>query len=214
MYYELNRAILTLGGHMNNQEREELSYLGFILVILALVLLTILFAGCGRVEYNTPFQAPSIITIPASPTQCINGGTVVSIGDKSYIACNGVDGAIGATGPQGDQGPQGDTGATGATGSTGATGNTGSQGDVGPQGPQGTPGQDATPITVVQFCPGVVPSYPNAFPEVGLCLNGSLYGVYSANGGFMAYLPPGRYSSDGINDSCTFIISANCGVSQ
>lgn len=99
----------------------------------------------------------------------------------------------------------------------------GDKGDTGVQGPQGVPGangvdgtngQDATPVTVVQFCPGVTPIYPSSFPEYGVCIQGQLYGVYSQNGGFLALLPPGTYNSNGINASCTFTITANCGVQQ
>jgi len=90
-------------------------------------------------------------------------------------------------------------GAIGATGATGAAGQNGT---------------NATPITFVQFCSGFTPSYPNTFPEYGLCVNNVMYGVYSANGGFLAELPPGEYSSDGINASCTFTIGQNCQVSQ
>ena len=86
------------------------------------------------------------------------------------------------------------------------------------QGPKGDPGQsvtgpagaDGTQITIVQFCPGVIPTYPSNFPEIGECINGQLYGVYSANGGFLALLPPGAYSSNGINASCNFTILPNC----
>jgi hypothetical protein len=74
-------------------------------------------------------------------------------------------------------------------------------------------GQNATPVTVVQLCPGT-PVYPSKFIEVGVCLGGSLYGVYSANGGFMTYLPPGRYTSDGINASCSITVGPNCTVSN
>jgi hypothetical protein len=74
-------------------------------------------------------------------------------------------------------------------------------------GANGTPG---TVITAVQFCPNVTPVYPSTFPESGICLDGTMYGVYSANGGFLAALPPGQYSSDGINASCTFTIQPNC----
>ena len=87
-------------------------------------------------------------------------------------------------------------GAIGATGATGAQGNAGTQ------------------ISVVQFCPSkFIPTYPNTFPEIGLCLNNTtLIGVYSANDGFLAVLPPGSYESDGINASCAFTIGPNCEV--
>ena len=90
----------------------------------------------------------------------------------------------------------------------------GAVGQIGPTGPQGAPGIDPTPTTAVQFCPGFTPSYPSVFAEYGICLGGQMYGVYSANGGFLALLPPGAYSSDGINATCNFEIEANCVVSQ
>lgn len=104
---------------------------------------------------------------------------------------------------QGPPGPMGPQGLNGATGQVGAQG---------PQGPAGTPG---TVVTAVQLCPATfTPVYPTEFPESALCVGGNLYGVYSANGGFLAELPPGQYSSDGINASCTFTIEANCVVVQ
>lgn len=133
---------------------------------------------------------------------------------------------------------------TGCTGRKGDTGASGQSGAVGPQGPlvpvltqpatptecptggvditvgstvsticNGTDGANATPVTEVQLCPGT-PSYPSLFPEYALCIEGTLYGVYSANGGFLAELPPGTYSSDGINDSCTLVIGPNCSVTN
>ena len=92
----------------------------------------------------------------------------------------------------GVEGPRGFNGADGATGPAGA---------------------DATPVVPQQLCaPSFVPSYPNTFPEYALCIQNKLYGVYSSNGGFLAELPIGVYSSDGINASCTFTIKANCVV--
>lgn len=88
----------------------------------------------------------------------------------------------------------------GITGATGADGN------------QGPPGIDVSPITVVQLCTGVTPTYPNVFPEIGLCIAGNLYAVYSANGGFLVYAPPGAYYSNGINASCTFTVGPNCKI--
>lgn len=121
----------------------------------------------------------------------------------------GDQGAIGPVGPVGPQGPQGNQGNTGATGSQGPQGN---QGAVGPQGPQGNPGAPGTSITVVQFCPGHVPSYPSTFPEVGLCIAGNLYGVYSKNDGFLVYMPPGAYRSEGLGSTCNFTVTAGCQV--
>ena len=105
-------------------------------------------------------------------------------------------------GPRGYPGPTGSTGSQGIPGVTGATGST------------GVPGVDATPTTVVKLCSACQPSYPSTFAEYAVCLQGQLYGVYSANGGFLALLPPGEYTSDGINCSCTFTVGDNCEVSQ
>ena len=103
---------------------------------------------------------------------------------------------------QGAQGPAGSQGITGATGAQGATG------------PTGANGFDGTKVTLIQFCPGVTPTYPQTFPESGICIEGQLYGVYSANGGFLTLLPPGEYSSNGVGASCTFTIGENCQVSN
>ena len=94
----------------------------------------------------------------------------------------------------GPQGPKGDTGAPGLIG------------PVGPQGPRGTL------IFPVKFCPQPA-VYPSTFPEYGLCIEGKMYGVYSTNGGFFAYLPSGTYSSAGVGSSCTFTITG-CNISH
>lgn len=98
----------------------------------------------------------------------------------------------------GTQGPKGDTGATGATGEAGA---------------DGADGSDASPVTFVKFCPGAT-TYPSKFVEGGFCIQGKLYGTYSANGGFSTELPPGTYGSHGINASCNFTILPNCQISN
>ena len=97
---------------------------------------------------------------------------------------------------------------TGAQGPAGQPGLTGAQGPTGPTGPTGTIGSP------IQLCSACVPSYPNVFPESVVCINNNLYGVYSANDGFLSILPPGAYSSDGINCTCTVTIEPNCIVSQ
>lgn len=106
--------------------------------------------------------------------------------------------------------PNGQPGQPGQQGPVGITGDTGPKGD---QGEQGIPGVVGTQIDPVQLCPSsFVPSYPNSFPEVALCIDGTLYGVYSTNGGFLAELTPGSYSSNGINVSCTFTVVNGCVV--
>lgn len=111
------------------------------------------------------------------------------------------------------RGPRGGEGQVGTTGTPGMVGPNGIPGGLGPQGvqgPTGPTGEDGTVITPVQFCNGVVPSYPSTFPESGLCINGQVYGVYSANDGFLALLPPGTYNSNAVGSACTFTILANC----
>lgn len=80
-------------------------------------------------------------------------------------------------------------------------------------GQDGVAGSPGTVVTPVQFCPGT-PVYPSTFIENGFCIEGQLYAVYSANGGFMVLLTPGEYSSNGINASCSFTVGANCAVSN
>ena len=83
----------------------------------------------------------------------------------------------------------------------------------GPQGAPGSNGSDATPVTIVQLCPGST-SYPGVFVEVAICLQNELWGVYSANGGFLTKLPPGNYNSNAIGSACNLTVQANCVVSH
>lgn len=109
----------------------------------------------------------------------------------------------------GCQGPEGIRGPIGATGSSG-------QSIVGPQGPagqNGSNGLDSTPIAVVNLCTEA-PSYPGVFVEVALLINNRLYAVYSQNGGFMTYLPPGNYSSNGIGSACNFTVNTDNTISH
>ncbi len=105
----------------------------------------------------------------------------------------------------GCRGPEGIRGVNGATGPTGLVGQTGTDGATGAQGQQGLAGADGTAINMVKLCPDT-PSY-GTFVEFGLCINGQLYGVYSANGGFLSLLPNGNYSSTGIGSSCNLTVS-------
>lgn len=72
------------------------------------------------------------------------------------------------------------------------------------------PLESANGITPVQFCPNVTPTYPTTFPEVGFCIQGNLYAVYSANDGFLSLIPPGTYVSNAIGSACTFTVLADC----
>lgn len=100
------------------------------------------------------------------------------------------------------QGPKGEPGAVGPQGPAGV------QGAVGPAGANGTA------ITVVQFCPGNGSQYPRMFPEVGFCINNSIYAVYSANDGFLTLIPPGTYQSNAVGSTCDFTVLDNCEVKQ
>ncbi len=121
--------------------------------------------------------------------------------NKSLLIASTLVYALGCarTGPSGSPGVQGQVGVAGVPGATGAVGATGPSG---------------AGWTVVQLCTSCVPVYPSTFAEVGFCYEGNLYGTYSANGGFSTLLPPGAYTSDGINCSCSFTLEANCVVSH
>ena len=170
----------------------------FFIVAVLLVLTAIIFTGCAKTgttgvqgDTGAPGQSISVTTAPASAQECPNGGTDVFIGPQQTTVTTETTNQ-----------DQEVVVCNGATGQTGATGS---------QGPAGTSG---TIVTTVQFCPGVTPDYPSTFPESGVCINNVMYGVYSSNGGFLAELPPGEYSSDGINASCTFTVGPDCAVSQ
>lgn len=89
----------------------------------------------------------------------------------------------------------------------------GPKGDSGIDGTNGHDGTDATSVTAVKLCPGE-PVYPSTLIEYAFCIQGHLYAVYSANGGFEAYLPLGTYSSNAINSACTFTVGENCEVTN
>ena len=76
----------------------------------------------------------------------------------------------------------------------------------------GPAGADGRIATVVPLCPGV--SNYGTFVEVGMCINGQLYAVYSANGGFMTLLAPGNYASNAIGSACNLTVHSNCIVSH
>ena len=81
----------------------------------------------------------------------------------------------------------------------------------GQQGATGAAGTNATSVTIVPLCPGV--SNYGTFIEIGLCMNSKLYGVYSANNGFLTYLASGSYSSNAIGSACNLVING-CTVSH
>jgi len=89
----------------------------------------------------------------------------------------------------------------------------GTNGLNGSNGTDGTNGTSGTVVAPIQFCSGSG-SYPSTFPEVGFCIGGNIYAVYSANGGFLTEVLPGTWSSDGINSSCTFTVGPDCKVTR
>jgi hypothetical protein len=179
---------------MRNYKDELVSFVVFGLLVGALLLVT---ACSPEVGFIAKEHQPQVVSTPADNSQCPNGGSVITIGANQTIVCNGSNGAQGPQGAVGEQGPVGSQGPTGAPGLDGLNGNNGSPGTV---------------VTPIQFCPNVTAGYPNNFPEYGLCVNNQMYGVYSTNGGFLALLPPGEYSSDGVNADCTFEIEVDCVV--
>lgn len=100
----------------------------------------------------------------------------------------------------------------GDRGRSGSQGQQGIQGEQGEMGPRGATGADGQPAQVVPLCPGI--SNYGAFVEVALCINNNLYAVYSANGGFLTYLAPGNYSSNGIGSACNLTVHNNCVVTN
>lgn len=165
---------------------------------------------------------PVVTFRPATTVQCPTGGQVVEVdGADASLVCNGIQGPIGSTGATGPAGSSGSSSSVTVTPASASNCPNGGEvievnsvpSGVVCNGIDGAPGTDLTPVSIVQFCSGVT-SYPNEFNEIGFCIDGKVYGTYSANDGFSSYLPPGAYSSNGINSSCTFTIGANCAISH
>lgn len=89
----------------------------------------------------------------------------------------------------------------------------GRNGNDGATGAPGRDGVDAVPVRVVQLCPGTT-NYPTVFVEIALCIENELWGVYSANGGFLTKLPPGAYQSNAIGSACNLTVLSNCEVNH
>lgn len=140
------------------------------------------------VSNGLPGSNCSVSNIAVGNVIAPNGGSLISCAGSSAVVLNGA---------KGNNGSKGTNGSNGSNGSNGVNGSNGTNGTV---------------IVPENFCPGFVQSYPNTFAESGLCIAGQLYGVYSANDGFLALLPPGTYSSVGINASCTVTIGPNCKI--
>ena len=192
--------------------------------ILSLIFLTIVLTACGSSVTNSgPVSCTTKQTASGSTTTCPDGSSstvvngtngtngsscsVTSLGKTvqtpnggSLISCQDGTQSLVLNGTPGTNGTNGTNGSNGANGSNGSNGS------------NGTNGTNGTVVTPVQFCSADKASYPNTFPEVGFCIAGQLYAVYSANDGFLSLITPGTYTSNGINSSCTFTVSANCAV--
>jgi len=145
---------------------------------------------------------------------------------------NGHDGAVGATGadgigctetpvPANGNAPNGGTLITCSNGSNlilnGTNGLNGTDGTDGTNGTNGSDGAAGTSFAFssIQFCAGT-PSYSAGnFPEIGFCINNVLYGVYSANGGYLTVIQQGTWSSDPVGTAqCTFTVGPDCKVTR
>lgn len=179
------------------------------LISICVILLTF---ACGKtLEFPTPGLqgpagpqgAPGVAGAPGSSCSVTAiGATLATPNGASLITCSDGSQSLVLNGTPGSQG------IAGQNGQNGHDGHDGSQGSQGAQGTAGTPG---TVITSVKFCSGS-DSYPSTFAEVGFCISGKLYAVYSDHGGFLTEVVPGSYSSNGINSSCTFTVYTSCTV--
>lgn len=179
-----------------------------------------------------------------SEISCPGGTASFVPNGANGISVVGAAGPQGSTGATGAQGPAGAVGATGPAGqnalpctaysvsggvivscpgsppqlvyngAVGSKGDKGDDGDRGHDGDDGHDGEDSSPITMVKLCPETTSYSGHIFVEYGICMNHQLWGVYSANGGFLSYFPPGAYSSAGIGSSCNLTIGSNCSVSH
>jgi hypothetical protein len=69
-------------------------------------------------------------------------------------------------------------------------------------------------FSMVQFCSQYSTTYPNSFPEFGVCLNNVLYVVYwSGTDAWLAEIVPGNYVSTSQTSPCSFTVISGCEVS-
>lgn len=178
-------------------------------------------------------ETPVVTQLAATSDQCQNGGDIISISvgntDTISVICNGLNGSDGANGTSASiaqssassvECPNGgidlsvtSDGVTSPPSSI-CNGVTGAVGPVGSQGPIGVPGANAQSVSMVQFCKGSSSYSASTFLEYGMVIGNNVYGVYSANGGFWAYLPPGYYNSNAIGSNCNFTINSNGTISN
>jgi hypothetical protein len=82
----------------------------------------------------------------------------------------------------------------------------------GVNGINGLPGVNGVSPSVVQLCPGT--SNYGTFVEFAILVGSKLYAVYSDHGGFLTYLAPGNYSSNGIGSACSFTVHNDNSISH
>jgi hypothetical protein len=145
----------------------------------------------------------SLITCPNSTTSLVQNGTTGLQGvpgvNGSSCSVTAVSSPVAAPNGGSLLSCTDGTSALVLNGAKGATGNTGSQ---------GTPGVAGTLVKPIQFCPGTS-SYSSKFVEYGFLIDDKIYAVYSLNDGFLTWIPPGAYYSNGINSSCNFTVNTN-----
>lgn len=198
-FFEENKALM-INQDSFNRDGQALSR-RFKAAFMALAMASGLLA-CSKPHDGAP-GAPGRDSSPCLVTATANGAHIECPDGSSQNVTNGTPGANGVPGLQG---PQGDIGAPGTDGSNGSQG---------PTGQDGVNGADATPVTVIQFCPSYGATfYPSNFPEQGLCIADKLYAVYwNGTQAFLALIPPGTYSSTS-PQACTFTVGADCQVTQ
>lgn len=178
--------------------------------ILLLVIGAICLPGCGTDDG----QGPVKVVGPAGP-QGANGVssniTLTPVTTDSTVCASGKGVLIQTFTPNPCDGwcTEGTTLSSAAYICDGTDGGPGAEG---PRGQTGATGAAGTQVGIVQFCPGGGTNYPVTFPEVGFCINGNIYAVYSANDGFLTEVTPGAYSSNAVGSACNFTLLANCQV--
>lgn len=71
-------------------------------------------------------------------------------------------------------------------------------------------------VTTINFCPQFTSSYPGSFPEYGIRIGSSIYGVYwSGSTAFLALLAPGAYRSTSLSNTvCNFTINSDGSITN
>ncbi len=180
-----------------------------------LLVACLVLGGCGQQPSIHEIVGPAGAQGPAGASGAVGatgaGGSNGAVGATGATGTQGIQGATGAPGIQGNAGV---AGAQGIPGITGANGTNGTDGVNGATGPQGTPGINPTATYSVQFCSNQGPtSYPNNFPEYGLCISNMLYGVYyDGHNAWLSQIVPGEYMSTATGLQCDFQVLPNCVV--